>query len=133
MIAASFRAHERVCALVIELMRQFYTEARAFRVTGASGAWEFAQFDNRALTDVPVPGVYGEPLYRRPVFDLKLRAQKRNPFSLAEGNERAKEFFALGFFDPRRAPEALGALEMMEFEGKDAVEAYIRDRAAGAL
>ena len=131
LIAASFRAHERVCALVIELMRQFYTEARAFRVTGASGAWEFAQFDNRALTDVPVPGVYGEPLYRRPVFDLKLRAQKRNPFSLAEGNERAKEFFALGFFDPRRAPEALGALEMMEFEGKDAVEAYIRERAAG--
>ena len=28
-------------------------------------------------------------------------------------------------------PEALGALEMMEFEGKDAVEAYIRQRAGG--
>ena len=70
-------------------------------------------------------------LYRAPVFDLKIRAQKRNPFSLAEGNERAKEFFALGFFDPARAPEALGALEMMEFEGKDAVEAYIRQRAGG--
>ena len=70
-------------------------------------------------------------LYRAPVFDLKIRAQKRNPFSLAESNERAKEFFALGFFDPARAPEALGALEMMEFEGKDAVEAYIRRRAGG--
>ena len=70
-------------------------------------------------------------LYRAPVFDLKIRAQKRNPFSLAEGNERAKEFFALGFFDPARAPEALGALEMMEFEGKDAVEAYIRQQAGG--
>ena len=73
----------------------------------------------------------GEAAGPKPVFDLKIRAQKRNPFSLAEANERAKEFFALGFFDPARAPEALGALEMMEFEGKDAVEAYIRQRAGG--
>ena len=174
LIAASFRAHERVCALVIELMRQFYTVARAFRVTGPDGAWEFTRFDNRALAAAPAEGEapsqsaagaaasspsrgsqgaesaasslasppalsHASPpkggnaatLYRAPVFDLKIRAQKRNPFSLAESNERAKEFFALGFFDPARAPEALGALEMMEFEGKDAVEAYIRRRAGG--
>ena len=96
------------------------------------------------MTETPIPGttalvgrglapgnVPAATLYRAPVFDLKIRAQKRNPFSLAESNERAKEFFALGFFDPARAPEALGALEMMEFEGKDAVEAYIRRRAGG--
>ena len=135
LIAASFRAQERVCALVLELMRQFYTDARAFRITGPDGAYEFATFDAGTLAAVPLStgfGAEGETLYRVPVFDLKLRAQRRNPFSLAEGNERAKEFFALGFFDPRRAREALGALEMMEFEGKEAVAAYIRRQAGGA-
>jgi hypothetical protein len=43
-----------------------------------------------------------------------------------EANERAKELYALGFFDPQRAEQALGALEMMDFEGIDAVRAYIR-------
>ena len=38
-----------------------------------------------------------------------------------EQNERAKELYGLGFFNPERAQEALGALEMMEFEGKDKV------------
>jgi hypothetical protein len=133
LIAASFRAHERVCALTIELMRQFYSDERAFRITGRDGGWAFTRFDNSALAAVPVgfDSERGEMLYRKPVFDLKLRAQRRNPFSLAEANERAREFFALGFFDPRRAGEALAALEMMEFEGKDAVESAIRERAGG--
>ena len=47
-----------------------------------------------------------------------------------ETNERAKELFALGFFDPARAREALGALEMMDFDGVEAVRAYVR-RGAG--
>ena len=31
----------------------------------------------------------------------------------------------MGFFDPNRAQEAQGALQMMEFEGKDQVEQYV--------
>jgi len=38
-----------------------------------------------------------------------------------EQNERAKELYGLGFFNPERAQEAMGALEMMEFEGKEKV------------
>ena len=37
MIRASYRAFEQVCGLVIELIRQFYDEARTFRVTGSDG------------------------------------------------------------------------------------------------
>lgn len=132
MIAASFRAHCRVSELVIELMRQFYDERRLVRVTGPDGAWRFVEFSGAdALAERPAGvGPAGEVLWRRPVFDLKVRAQKRNPFSVAEANERAKEFFALGFFRPERAAEALGALEMMDFEGKEAVAAAVR-RGAG--
>ena len=38
-----------------------------------------------------------------------------------EQSERAKELYAAGFFNPERAQEAMGALEMMEFEGIDKV------------
>ena len=68
----------------------------------------------------------GNMMYRRPVFDLKIKAQKRNPFSRAEQNERAKELYGLGFFSPDRAQEALGALEMMDFEGIDKVKEQAR-------
>jgi hypothetical protein len=43
-----------------------------------------------------------------------------------EANERAKELYGMGFFDPNRAQEAVGALEMMEFEGKDQVQQYVQ-------
>ena len=53
----------------------------------------------------------------KPVFDLKIKAQKKNPFSRMEQNERAKELYSLGFFNPDNAQASLTALEMMDFEG----------------
>ena len=67
-----------------------------------------------------------ETVYRRPIFDVKIKAQKKNPFSRMEQNERAKELYGLGFFNPERAQEALGALEMMEFEGIDKVREQVQ-------
>lgn len=124
MISASYRANTEIATLCVELIRQFYDESRAFRVTAPNGGWSFVRLDNRALRAQPVPGAAGETLYRRPVFDIKIKAQRSNPFSRMEQNERAKELYGLGFFDPDRAQEALGALEMMDFEGIDKV----RDR-----
>ena len=124
MIATSYRAHVKVSAMCIELMRQFYDEERAFRITGETpGSYRFVEVSNKGLKDVPLDGAYPgqQVLYRKPVFDIKISAQKKNPFSRMEQNERAKELYGLGFFNPERAQEALGALEMMDFEGIDKV------------
>jgi len=127
MISASYRAHTEISQLCIELMRQFYTEVRAFRITGQGEEYAFVQFDNSGIKERPVGvGMDGEALYRKPVFDLKIKAQKKNPFSTMEANERAKELYGMGFFDPNRAQEALGAIQMMEFEGKEQMEQYIQ-------
>ena len=132
LISASYRAHCAVMALAIELMRQFYGAGRSFRVTAPNGMAAYAEIGAAALGEQPAGlGADGRTLYRKPVFDLKIRAQKRNPFSRMELNERAKELYALGFFDPRRAREALGALEMMDFEGVEAVRERIRAGAEG--
>ena len=127
MIAASYRAHTEICKLCIELMRQFYDEARTFRVTGTTGAYEFVAFSNAQIQQQPM-GVdaQGQELYRLPVFDLKVSAQKKNPFSRMEENERAKELYGMGFFDPSRAQEAMNALDMMDFEGIDKVRERVQ-------
>lgn len=128
MISASYRAHVAINTLCIELIRQFYDEARSFRITGPTGSgYQFVDLSNAELQD-QMAGIdsEGNALYRRPVFDLKIKAQKKNPFSRMEQNERAKELYGMGFFNPERAQETLGALDMMDFEGIDKVREYVQ-------
>ena len=118
MIAASYRAYTQINTLCVELMRQFYDVSRSFRITGEGNEYQFVTFGNAGLQD-QVTGLdtLGNEMYRRPVFDLKIKAQKKNPFSRMEQNERAKELYSLGFFAPENAQASLIALEMMDFEG----------------
>ena len=123
MIAASYRAYTQINTLCVELMRQFYDLSRSFRITGEGGEYQFIDFDNTGLQD-QVTGLdtMGNPMFRRPVFDLKIKAQKKNPFSRMEQNERAKELYAMGFFAPENAQASLIALDMMDFEGIQTVK-----------
>lgn len=123
MIAASYRAYTQINTLCVELMRQFYDLSRSFRITGEGSEYQFIDFDNTGLQD-QVTGLdtMGNPMFRRPVFDLKIKAQKKNPFSRMEQNERAKELYAMGFFAPENAQASLIALDMMDFEGIQTVK-----------
>lgn len=127
-IAASYDNFTDVCDLVIELMRQFYDEPRTFRITNQMpGQYQFVDMSNQMIGPQPTGTLpSGEETYRMPVFDLKIKAQKKNPFSRMEENERAKELYAMGFFQPERAQESLIALEMMDFEGKDKIIAQVQ-------
>lgn len=126
MLRSSYRAFQDVCYLALELIRQFYTEERKFRITGANGEEQFVGFSNRMIAPSAQGVEYGVDLgMGQPVFDIKVRAQKRNAFSTLSQNEMAKEFYSAGFFDPARADQALAALEMMDFEGKAQVQMRI--------
>lgn len=65
------------------------------------------------------PGING--VGRKPVFDIKISAQRRSAVSREVENQRAADLYGMGFFDPNRAQEAMIALDMMEFEGIDKV------------
>lgn len=134
LISASYRAYSEVVTQIIELMRQFYQEVRIFRITGeTAGSFDYVNVSQSGLQDqvamnpdgTPMIGADGQALIRRPVFDLKIKAQKRNPFSRMEENERALNLYSAGFFNPERAQEALGCLEMMDFEGIDKVKEFV--------
>lgn len=122
MIQASYRNYKGICEMVIELIRQFYTESRSFRITGDNGKTDFVDYNNAGIQDQTIPAIDGVSEYvRRPVFDLKIKPQKRSPFSIEAQYERAKELYAAGFFNPQKAQESMIALTMMDFEGKDKV------------
>ncbi len=123
MIAGSYRAFRREINLVVELIRQFYTEPRKFRLLGTGNVERFVAFDNRGMQPQQQGNDFGIDMgLRLPVYDISIRSQKQNPFSKQAQNELAQQFFAMGFFNPQMADQALACLEMMaDFEGKEDV------------
>ena len=128
MISASYRANTKISKLCIELIRQFYDEKRSFRVMMPDASdYTFVDMDNSQIRDQAVGMTpEGVTLYRRPVFDLQIKAQKKNPFSRMEQNETAKELYGMGFFNPEQAQASLIALNMMDFEGIEEVREQVQ-------
>ena len=123
---SGYRAFQKINYLCIELIRQFYDEPRSFRITGTQGAEEFTLFDNRRLRPARQEGVFGvDTGYRRPVFDIVVTSQKASPFNTIAQNELAKEMFSMGFFNPELSDQALCAVDLMDFEGKEMVRQKI--------
>lgn len=126
MIKAGYRAVQREGYMVLELIRQFYDETRYFRVTGNVGQDTYIGYSNQNIRPQSQGTVMGVELGERmPVFDIKISASKQNPFSKATQNELAKELYGMGLFNPQMADQALLVLDMMQFEGKDALRQKI--------
>lgn len=119
---AAYRAYGQVVELCIELIRQFYDLPRQFRITGSLGEDAFVSFDNSGMKPIEQGMAFGEELgYRLPVFDVTVNAQKQNAYSRVAQNELAMNLYKAGVFDPMKTEQSLMALEMMDFDGKDAV------------
>jgi len=123
----SYRAYGEIVELVIELIRQFYTLPRRFRILGSNGAPEFISYSNAALRPRSQGTLAGVDLgMRAPQFDVEVKARKASSYTQLSQNELALQFYNLGFFDPRQAEQTLLCLEMMDFDGKAALVGRIR-------
>ena len=117
---SSYRSFRDITEMIIELVRQFWTLPRTFRITGMSGQTEFQTVDNSGLQPQWLGMVGGEDMgYRLPVFDIKIEVQKRNAYTRTSQNELALQMYQLMFFEPRNAVPALACVDMMDFEGKE--------------
>ena len=118
MIDDGYEAFSDVVTLCIELIRQFYSLPRQFRLLGVMGQEEFVSYDSRGLQPQAVDdGVVSG--YRMPEFDLEVSAQDENPYKTMEYNQLALQLFQMGFFRADMADQALRCLELMDFKNKD--------------
>lgn len=124
-----YRAERELYHMIIELIRQFYTEPRSFRFIGDDGDIRFIQYSNANIVDHDTMMPDGSIRHVRPVFDITVSAEKASPFSRAAQNEVAKELYGMGLFEPERAIPALVCLDMMDFEGKDKIKQQIQQNA----
>ena len=117
---AAYRAYMQIVDMCIELIRQFYDLPRQFRIVGQYGMQEFISYTNAGIQPQYQGNDFGQDMgYRKPVFDIKVSAQKRNVYTKVSQNELAIQFFQMGFFNPQMTDQALMCMDMMEFDGKD--------------
>lgn len=109
MIKATYRAFREICLLVIECMRQFYTEERMFRITEPDGGMAFVGIKSAEM----------RAFNRLPIYDVVVKAQKASAYSQLARNELVKELYNMGFFSPQQADISISCLKMMDFDGKE--------------
>lgn len=127
MVRTTYRVFSRLVSTVIELIREFYTEPRFFRIIGDNEGYEFLTYFSGEIAPQKIDGAFGLELGERlPVFDVKVSAERQSPFARASQNELAKEFYKMGIFDPARSNEAVSCISMMDFEGKDALVSRLK-------
>jgi hypothetical protein len=118
---------------VIELIRQFYDGMRCFRVTGKDGGRRYVRYTNTGLRDKTTgTGADGMALYRHPVFDVEVRAERENPLDRAGRNRLMLELYRAGLFEPANRTAAESALAGMDFEGIDLLRALLKQTAVTA-
>lgn len=110
MIAGSYRAFCKVCSLIVELIRQFYTAPRCFRIVGGS----YMTYDSSAIS-----AICGDGEAALPCFDIIISAESGERSRREAINAIAKELYSMGVFDPDKRSSARILISMMEFEGKE--------------
>lgn len=128
MISSSYRSFVKECYLCIELIRQFYTLPRQFRITGEGTDYEYVSFDNSGMQMQSQGMAFDTDLGdRMPVFDIRVSASKKATYSRMAQNELAIQLFGLGIFNPQNSDQALALLEIMDFDGKEKVIQKVKD------
>lgn len=120
MLTMSYDAFTEINYLAIEMIRQFYDVERTFRIVGKGEGFDYVSYSNVNIA-LQKTGMRadGAAMFRMPIFDVKVKPQRNNPFSRMAQNEMAKELYGMGVFVPENADQALMLLSMMEFEGKE--------------
>ncbi|MBQ9692202.1 MAG: hypothetical protein IJV70_03505 [Clostridia bacterium] len=132
MIASSYRAFCKVCHIMVELIRQFYTVPRCFRVVSPNdldtSSKEYIVYENSGISGLKqTEESAGAEYVHHPVFDISIAAEKSVDSKRAELNSMAKELYNMGVFEPQNRESARLLIEMMDFEGRDELLSKLAD------
>lgn len=127
MIDNSFDAYTRIVYLVIELMREFYSDEHIYRIVDEKGDKQFASFSNEMMYR-RTRNALGNVTYSEPIsFDIEIVPQKQNPFSREAANSTLLSLWQAGVFSAENLDGARALLECMNFNGREKLIRYIEE------
>jgi hypothetical protein len=95
-------------------VRQFYSEERCFRILGEDGSYRYLNWSNATVAERVVGRLSdGTPVCRRPVFDIDVRAERKDPYTRLSHNETLKDLYKMGVFDPQNAAAASARISFL--------------------
>ncbi len=120
-IKASYRAFKDIVTICVELIREFYDEARYFRIAGENGDVNYTSLSNQELKPQMQMTDAGETVFRKAVFDIKIIPQRKNPFNTNTHNQLVMQLLQMGAFTAQGADSTTVALNAMIIENKEQI------------
>lgn len=116
-ISDTYDAYKRMIYMIIELMRQFYSERRVYRVTDDLGQKTFAALESSMM--YKKSWNEGGVELSRIMFDIDIVPQREDPYSRETANGTIMTLYNSGMLAPENAAMAVTALKNMQFDGKE--------------
>lgn len=108
-VNSSYDCFREIVELIIELIREFYTEEKVFRVTGDDGRSVYKRVKNA--------DIFGGS--QEAVFDVIVTVEKSNPYTRAMHNSLILELANAGLLNPENFVYNKFILSQLNFDGKD--------------
>ncbi len=127
----SYDAYRDMIKMVVDLMREFYTEEKVYRITNEMGENAHIKFSGEELTrtapEKDAMGFESRTKEKNIEFDISVIPQRQNVYKRETNNQTVTQLYQLGFFKPENAEMALMALKAMNFDGRDSIVASITE------
>lgn len=108
-VNSSYDCFREIVELIIELIREFYTTEKVFRITGDDGRSVYKRVKNA--------DIFGGS--QEAVFDVTVTVEKSNPYTRAMHNSLILELAGAGFLNPQNFVVNKFILSQLNFDGKD--------------
>ena len=108
-VSFSYLCFAEIVELVIELIREFYTEEKVFRVAGDDGRSVYKRIKNS--------DIFGES--DAAVFDVSVTVEKSNPYQRGMHNSLIMELAGAGLLNPENFIVNKFILSQLNFDGKE--------------
>lgn len=107
-IDSSYRSFSEIIYMIIELISQFYTEKRYFRIVGKNAEPGYLTLG-------------GGETFSAAVFDIEVEAQKKSSFEDVSHNELILELYKGGAFSEENRTITKNVIEAMAIENKQSI------------
>lgn len=127
----TYDSYKKIVYMMLELMRQFFSEERVYRITDELGQKAFARFCNSMMYRIrwSETGAYSESL----VFDIDVVPQRESPYARETVNKTIMELWNGGVLSGEKAENAIIALKNMNFDGKEQLIADMQSLARSTV